>query len=133
LRESYKLSANLDYWQGNHHSFDALTAAIAMQDATEELMRKRAKQGKETFEIGIGINTGSAIVGNVGSENRMDYTAIGDSVNIAARLQQIAKGGEILIGEETYLQTKGQFPIRESVEITLKNKAEPISCYWAKR
>jgi len=117
----------------NHHSFDAITSAIAMQDATEELMRERAEQGKETFAVGIGINTGSAIVGNVGSENRMDYTAIGDSVNTAARLQQIAKGGEILIGEETYFQTKGRFPVRERGKITVKNKTEPISCYWVTR
>jgi adenylate cyclase len=53
----------------NHHSFNALAAAVAMQDAAEELARQRAKQGKETFGIDIGINTGSAIVGNVGSEN----------------------------------------------------------------
>jgi adenylate cyclase len=113
----------------NHHSFDAITSAIAMQDATEELMRERAEQGKETFAVGIGINTGSAIVGNVGSENRMDYTAIGDCVNTAARLQQIAKGGEILIGEETYLQTKGRFPVRERGKITVKNKTDPVLCY----
>ena len=113
----------------NHHSFDALTSAIAMQNATEELMRKRATQEKEIFVIGIGVNTGSAIVGNVGSENRMDYTAIGDMVNIAARLQQIAKGGEILIGEETYLQTKDQFSIREKGKLSVKNKTEPVICY----
>ena len=113
----------------NHHSFDALTVAVAMQDAAEELARQRAKQGKETFAVGIGINTGSAIVGNVGSENRMDYTAIGDCVNIAARLQQIAKGGEILIGEETHLQTKAQFLLRERGKITVKNKTEPVLCY----
>jgi adenylate cyclase len=113
----------------NHHSFDALISAIAMQDATEELMRERSKQGKETFGIGIGINTGSAIVGNVGSENRINYTAIGDPVNIAARLQQIAKGGEIIIGQETHLQTKGQFPIRERGEIIVKNRTEPVLCY----
>jgi adenylate cyclase len=113
----------------NPHSFDALTAAVAMQDAAEELARQRAKHGKETFGMGIGVNTGNAIVGNVGSENRMDYTAIGDSVNTAARLQQIAMSGEILIGEETCLQTKGQFPLRERGKITVKNKTEPVLCY----
>ncbi len=113
----------------NNNSYDAIHAAIEMQDATEELMKVRAKQDKEAFEIGIGINTGSAIVGNLGSENRMDYTAIGDSVNVAARLQQIAKGGEIIIGEETYRQTQGLFPTRKKGKLNVKNKIEPVVCY----
>ena len=113
----------------NGYSFNAVTAAVAMQDAAEVLTRHRAEQGQQTFGIGIGVNTGSAIVGDVGSENRMDYTVIGDSVNIAARLQQIAKGGEILIGEETYLQTKGRFPVEERGPIKVKNKNEPVGCY----
>jgi class 3 adenylate cyclase len=108
---------------------DAIKAAIEMQDATEALMKARVKQGKETFEVGVGINTGSTIVGNVGSENRMDYTVIGDSVNIAARLEQIAKGGEIIIGEETYDQTKDHFRIQKKGEINVKNKTEPVICY----
>ncbi len=76
----------------NRASHDAVQAAIEMQDATEALMKVRDKQDKETFEIGNGINTGSAIVGNVGSEDRMDYTIIGDSVNVAGRLEQVAGG-----------------------------------------
>ncbi|MBW2006334.1 MAG: adenylate/guanylate cyclase domain-containing protein [Deltaproteobacteria bacterium] len=113
----------------NSASHGAIKAAIEMQDAAEELMKVRAKQDKETFEIGIGINTGSAIVGNLGSENRMDYTAIGDSVNVAARLEQIAKGGEIIIGEQTYDQTQGRFHIQKKVKLRLKNKTEPVICY----
>ena len=107
----------------------AIKAAIEMQDATEGLMEIRSKQDRETFEIGIGINTGAAIVGNVGSKNRMDYTAIGDSVNVAARLEQIAKGGEIIIGEETYGRSQGHFRIQKKGEIKVKNKTEPVMCY----
>jgi adenylate cyclase len=113
----------------DHHSFDAILAAIAMQTATREWMMERAKEGKATFEVGIGINSGSAIVGNVGSENRMDYTAIGDSVNTAARLQQIAKGSEIIIGEETYRQTRNHFQVRKKGKLQVKNKSEPVMCY----
>lgn len=113
----------------NNNSYDAVHAAIEMQDATERLMKDRAREGKETFEIGIGINTGSAIVGNVGSENRIDYTAIGDSVNVAARLQDIAKGGEIFIGEKTDHQIQGHFRIGEKVKLKVKNKTEPVICY----
>jgi len=113
----------------NIASHNAIKAAMEMQDATEDLMKVRAKQDKETFEIGIGINTGSAIVGNVGSDNRMDYTVIGDTVNIAGRLQQMAKGGEIIIGELTYSQTQGLFSIQKRGEVRVKNKIDPVMCY----
>ena len=113
----------------NSAPHDAIKAAIELQDATEELMKVRAKQDKETFEIGIGINTGSAIVGNVGSENRMDFTVIGDSVNVAARIQQIAKGGEIIIGEETYRQIQGHFRMEKKLKLKVKNETEPVICY----
>jgi len=113
----------------NTHAYDAVRTAVEMLDATEDLMRIRAKQDQETFMIGIGINTGSGIVGNVGSENRMDYTVIGDSVNVAARLEQMAGGGEIIIGEQTYRQTQGLFRMRKKGEIYVKNKTEPVICY----
>ena len=109
--------------------YNAVKAAMEMQEATEDLMNKRAKEGKETFEIGIGINTGSVIVGNVGSENRMDYTVIGDSVNVAARLQQTARGGEIIIDERSFGRTKDQFHIKEKGMLSVKNKTVPVVCY----
>lgn len=96
-------------------------------------MKLRDKEGKETFEIGIGINTGKAIVGNVGSKNRMDYTVIGDTVNVAARLEQMTKGGEIVIGEKTYLQTQGHFRVQKKGEILVKNRTEPVLCYYVLR
>jgi class 3 adenylate cyclase len=113
----------------NNAPYDAVKSAIEMQEAIEALMKERDKQKKETFEIGIGINTGNSIVGNVGAENRMDYTVIGDSVNVAARLQQLAKGGEIIIGEQTYRQVKNRFRIEKKGEMSVKNKNELILCY----
>ncbi len=113
----------------NSAPYDAVKSAIEMQEATETLMKVRSKQDKETFEIGIGINTGSSILGNVGAENRMDYTVIGDSVNVAARLQQMAKGGEIIIGEQTYRQVQDRFRAEKKGEIFVKNKTEPIIRY----
>ena len=113
----------------NTAPYDAVKSAIEMQDAIEALMKVRGKQKKETFEIGIGINTGNSIVGNVGAENRMDYTVIGDSVNVAARLQQLAKGGEIIIGEQTYRQVKDRFRIEKKGEMPVKNKNKLILCY----
>lgn len=108
---------------------EALNAAIEMQAAAKGLMNQRSAQGKETFEIGIGINTGRAIVGNVGSKNRLDYTVIGDTVNTAARLQQEARGGEIIIGEQTFRKAQGPFQIGKKGEIQVKNKIKPVTCY----
>ena len=117
----------------NSHSYDALHAAIEMQNATEDLMAQRAGENKDTFEIGIGINTGNAIVGNLGSENRMDYTAIGNSVNVAAKLQKFAKGGTIIIGEHTYRQIQGNFPMEKRIKLHIKNRTDPIVCYQVAR
>lgn len=113
----------------NSGAYDAVKTSIEIQNATEELMKIRSENGKETFEIGIGINTGNAIIGSVGSENRMDYTVIGDCVNIASKLEQTAKGGEIIIGEETYSQIQNSFRVEKGKEVRVANKAEPIICY----
>ncbi len=113
----------------NNDPYDAVRAAIEMQGAIENLMKVRNKQDKDTFAIGIGINTGRVIAGNVGSENRMDYTIIGDCVNVAARLEQMARGGEIVIGEQTFQQIRGHFRVQKKGEVHLKNKIQPVICY----
>ena len=100
-----------------------------MQNKVEEMMRHRASRGKVVFEVGIGINTGVAVAGNLGSPQRMDYTVIGDSVNIAESLQKIACGGEIIIGEQTFLETKGGFTVEEKGTVKLKKKEKPVLCY----
>ena len=114
--------------EGNHPD-NAIRAALEMTAATQKLGQARQARGLEVFEAGIGINTGAAIIGNIGSENRMDYTVIGDCVNIAARLEQMAKGGEIIVGEKTYLQRTGNFYFESRGEVYVKNKLEPVICY----
>lgn len=109
--------------------YNAINTALELQNATETLMKKRGQEDKETFEIGIGVNTGDAVIGNVGSENRKNYTVIGDSVNVAGRLQQLAEGGEIIIGEKTYDLTKDQFNYLEMNPIKVKNRIKPVTCY----
>lgn len=113
----------------NHAARDAVSAALAMQQKTQEFMKTRSEQGRTMFQVGIGINSGEVIVGNVGSKNRMDYTVIGDAVNTAARLQQLADGGEIVIGEETFRQTREDFDFLEKGTVHLKNKAQPVTYY----
>ena len=79
----------------------AVRAAIDMQRAVQQFNRELAAAGQPDIGVGIGINTGSAIVGFIGSDTRLDYTAIGDTVNTAARLEQRAKAGQIIISEHT--------------------------------
>jgi len=107
----------------------AIHAAVAMQQQLKEIMRARRWQGKPVFEVGIGINTGMVVVGNVGSENRMDYTVIGDAVNIAARLEQMAEGGTVLIGERTREYVPIGMQVVEKGEIKLRNRGSPVKCY----
>ncbi|KAG6559751.1 Adenylate cyclase 1 [Candidatus Rhabdochlamydia oedothoracis] len=107
---------------------NAVTAAIAMQKALEKL---NTTWKQPAIQIGIGIHTGFAIVGNVGSEKRMEYTAIGDTVNIASRLEQMTKFTKrsILISEDTYQAIKEEFPAESLGPITLPGRQEPIRVY----
>jgi class 3 adenylate cyclase len=108
---------------------NALNAAIAMQDRIIELMADFVFKGYPTFEIGIGINTGEVVMGNLGSKNRMDYTVIGDTVNVAARLEQMAEGGSIVAGEETYNSCKAYIQMKPRGEVKVKNRAAPVKCF----
>jgi len=107
----------------------AVRAALEIQKATVALMRERAQKGFPVFQVGIGINTGSAIMANVGSTNRRDYTVIGDTVNIAARMEKHAKGREIVIGERTSSHLPKKIPLSARQKLQVKNRAHPIGCY----
>src|SRR5262249_1963329 len=84
------------------HSIRAVRTALAMQTGVAELARRRVSQGKDPIAVGIGVSAGEAVAGTVGTEDRMEYTVIGDSVNLAARLESNAKPGPILISQRTY-------------------------------
>lgn len=107
----------------------AVRAALEMQKATAVLMEERAKKKQPVFEIGIGINTGSAILASVGSKNRQDYTVIGDTVNTAARLEAHAAGREIVISERTSMHLPEKLPRSARKELKMKNRSEPLACY----
>lgn len=115
-----------DEREGARH---AVLASLKMQRATQKLMHKRSKKNLPTFQIGIGINTGSTIIGNVGSDNRMDYTVIGDTVNAAARLEEQAEPGEIVIGERTYRHMPKNVLVKNRLELQVKNRVQPVICY----
>ncbi len=107
----------------------AVRAAMEMQKATATLMKARKQNDKPVFQVGIGINTGNAILASVGSCNRQDYTVIGDMVNTTARLEKHARGGEVVIGERTRKHLPKQMDLCERKELRMRNRSTPIGCY----
>jgi adenylate cyclase len=113
------------------HAGQACLAALRCQKYLLNLSQKRIEQNLPPFFTRIGINTGNAIIGNVGTLERMNYTAIGDAVNLAARLQNINKiyHTKIVIGEETYIQIRDQFLVRPLDIVEVKGKKNKTKIY----
>ncbi len=115
----------------DNHALLACRAAVEMIERLDEMNREWRGQGLPVLDIGIGINTGPMIVGNVGSNSRMDYTLIGDNVNLGARLEGTNKiyRTHIIISEFTYEQVKDQVVVRELDLIRVKGKEKPVTIY----
>ena len=115
--------------QDNHAQL-AIQAGVKMRKALKELNDELVGEGKLAMEIGIGINTGDCIVGNMGSDKRFDYTVLGDAVNLAARLegQSGSYGVNIVLGEETAKQMP-DYKLIELDLIAVKGKTEPVRIY----
>ncbi len=109
--------------------YDAVCAARDIAAGSEEIARKFAARFGKNVSYGIGVNCGEAIVGNIGAEFRMDYTAIGDTVNTAARLESNAKPGQILISQAVYAALQGRIQASPVGEIPLKGKAQQLMVY----
>ncbi len=109
----------------------AVRCAIDMMVKLREFNAKRIEKGLMAIDIGIGINTDSIVSGNIGSPKRMDYTVIGDGVNLAARLESGTKqyGAHILISEFTFRQLKGTYRTRAMDHVVVKGKTEPVGIY----
>ncbi len=109
----------------------AIEASIAMFKRLKKLNLEFEKEGKEKINIGMGIFTGSAVVGNMGSEHRLNYTATGDTVNVASRLEGLCKEfkTQIIIGAETRNLTKGDYKWRSLGNVQVKGRAEPVNIY----
>jgi ABC-type oligopeptide transport system substrate-binding subunit/class 3 adenylate cyclase/ribosomal protein L40E len=106
----------------------AVQAALDVQQAIAEYAAE-LKGYVENFQVRVGINSGTVVVGSVGSDLHMEYLAIGDAVNLAARLQTAARPGGILISESTARQVRAVFELQSLGEISLKGKREPVSVY----
>jgi adenylate cyclase len=97
-----------------------------MLKALQEFNRSRESQGEEPLAIGIGINTGRVIAGAIGSSRTLQYTVIGDAVNLAARLCNVAKAGEVIISPTTMGACQGLLIAEQRVPVQVKGKAEAI-------
>ncbi len=111
---------------------NAVCAAMEMYEQAKKLDRKWRSQGLRGLHIGIGINTGVAVVGNIGSTQRMDYTAIGNTVNLASRLETATKkfNHDVLMAQTTYEVVKGQFPAERVGEV-LGGDGKPAMIVYA--
>jgi len=108
---------------------NSLKAAVEMQNKMKSLMDEFRKKGYPVFEVGIGINCGDVVMGNLGSKNRMDYTVIGDTVNVAARLEQMAEGRSIIVGEAVHERCGHLIAMQPKGEVKVKNRSQPVKCY----
>ena len=112
---------------------NALEASIEMMRALADFNARRMAEGKPTLDIGIGLNTAEVLIGNIGSLRRMDYTVIGDGVNLASRLESANKyyHSSILLSEFTRRQLQGSYTLRLVDRIRVKGKTEPVAVYEA--
>ncbi len=109
----------------------AVRTAIAMLKSLFSWNETRIAEGKMPVDIGIGLNTDLVVSGNIGSKKRMDYTIIGDGVNLAARLESACKqyGARILVSEGTYRKLKGTYRSREADLVVVKGKTRPVAVF----
>jgi adenylate cyclase len=116
-----------DPYQEEH----AICAALDMQQAVRELREKFQRYRAIDFQIGIGINTGVAVVGNIGCDQHMEYTAIGDTVNTASRLETKTKELKVdtLVSEYTYVAVRNRFRFKKADVFQMKGKAESIQAF----
>ena len=108
---------------------NAVHAAVAMQRRLLTLNPELIAEGFSSIAIGIGLHTGEATIGYIGSEQRSEYTAIGDTVNLAARLEQNTVGGQILISDATAIAAGNIYPMMRRDPLTVKNRKQPVDLY----
>jgi class 3 adenylate cyclase len=115
-------------FRGQYHLDRAIEACLAVRKQFEEISQQK---DENSSKISIGLNSGEVISGNIGSANlrRLDYTVIGDVVNTAQRLQSIARAGQIIINEQSYLKIKESFNCNKIGEVSLRNKKDTHMVY----
>ncbi|MBI5464324.1 MAG: adenylate/guanylate cyclase domain-containing protein [Ignavibacteriales bacterium] len=133
--DKYVGDAIIAFWNAplpqKDHAYRSCVAALDMQKRLEVLRPKWKKEGRPELGARMGVNTGVMIVGNIGGKDRFDYTVIGDSVNLASRLEGANKQyhSNIMMSEFTYNHVKGKVVVRELDLIQVKGKTEPVRVY----
>ena len=110
----------------------AVACALEMQNALQQLNEELKIEGIRKLEMGIGINTGSVIVGNIGSEIRAKYGIVGMPVNTASRIESLTIGGQVLIGEPTYRSVESDVEVERPQTVMMKGYKEPLVCFPVK-
>jgi adenylate cyclase len=133
--DKYEGDAIIAFWNAPleqpDHAYRCVRAALRCQARLAEMRPMFRERLKKDLKMRIGINSGPAIVGNMGSHTRFDYTMIGDAVNLASRLEGINKqfGTYTMISQSTMEQTKGAFPVRELSRVAVVGRKEPVVVY----
>jgi adenylate cyclase len=113
---------------------NAIKAALGMRNVLEGMRERFQAERQIDLKIGIGINTGIALVGNIGSNQRMEFTAIGDTVNLGSRLESATKelGTDIIVSEYTYVAARTKFEFRSLGPISIRGRENPVTAYAVK-
>jgi len=107
----------------------AVACAIEMQRAIARMNEEQRRLGLPELQIGVGVNTGEVIVGNIGSETRTKYGAVGSAINLAYRIESQTVGGQVLVGPNTFERVRAMVKVRRTVEAHLKGFDAPLTLY----
>jgi adenylate cyclase len=133
--DKYIGDAQMAFWNAPlddaDHARNAVRTALQMMESLDEFNREISAEGIPPFGMGLGINTGTVVVGNMGSDQRFDYTCLGDSVNLASRLEGQSKpyGVRIILGPRTSELVRDSYPVAELDCIAVKGKVEGVRIY----
>ena len=133
--DKYMGDAIMAFWGApvdlEDHAYYACVASLIQMDKLAQLQASWKQRNLPSIDIGIGLNTGSAVVGNMGSSQRMDYTCMGDTINLGSRLEGSNKtyGTNIIISEYTFERVKDRVYARELDLVQVKGKTHPVRIY----
>ena len=133
--DKYIGDAQMAFWNApldnGQHAKDAVKTALQMMESLNKFNREITTEGVPPFGMGLGINTGTVVVGNMGSDQRFDYTCMGDSVNLASRLEGQSKpyGVGIILGSRTAELVRDEYPVVELDKIAVKGKKEGVNIF----